>query len=173
MVMFLALSMIVQNFITAKKKRMILPLLREESSGPFSSTRISSGGAIVPTVVYLEERPLRKHGNGGVEYTRPQEILKVMDLLEDGTGGDRKIISEEMISVATTTSEHPPTDIAMRSLTPESLTAIISIPLSPAYHATRQVPRVWSQGHRVEQLYRYSHFDRMVYPPGYVVESFE
>ena len=48
---------------------------------------------------------------------------------------------------------------------------ISCVPLPPAYQATRQVPMVWAQGHRVEQLYRYTHFDRLVYPPGYLGEG--
>ena len=46
-----------------------------------------------------------------------------------------------------------------------------SEPLTPAYHPNRKVSLVWSENHRVEDLYRYTNFDRLVYPPGYVRES--
>ena len=67
MVGVLALSMIVQNIITSRKKSRILPLLQEESSGPYSSTRMNQGGVIVPTVVYLQQRPVNRNVNAVVD----------------------------------------------------------------------------------------------------------
>ena len=101
-----------------------------------------------------------------------------MDLLEDGTDVDEKIINEEVVNTNLNegieeekTSTGP--DIELRSLTPDSLSRIISTPLNPAYNATRRVSRVWAKDQRVEALYRYTNFDRLVYPPGFLDEEEE
>ena len=55
MVAIFALFLLVHNIISSRKKGQVLPLLQAESSGPYSSTRVSEGGVIIPTVVYLEQ----------------------------------------------------------------------------------------------------------------------
>ena len=78
---------------------MKISLLRELSSGPFSSTKISSDGSILPTVVYSTKSAnmnskLVKSSLGEGELTRSEDILSVLDLLEDNTDADKKIIAE-------------------------------------------------------------------------------
>ena len=41
-------------------------------------------------------------------------------------------------------------------------------PLSPSYLPNRPVSVIWSSTHRTESLYRYTHIERVVYPPGYI-----
>ena len=43
-----------------------------------------------------------------------------------------------------------------------------SSPLHPSYLPSRPVSVLWSSTHTTERLYRYTHIERMVYPPGYV-----
>ena len=98
----------------------------------------------------------------------------MLDLLEDGTDWDTKIITEEIITSKPKEgkeeikiSTRP--DVKLRSITPDDLNKIISTPLIPAYHATRKVSRVWAKDMRVEHLYMKSNFDRLVYPPSFIV----
>ena len=44
-------------------------------------------------------------------------------------------------------------------------------PLSPAYHPSRVVSEVWQGNHQLDHLYRYTNFDRLVYPPGFLQEE--
>ena len=44
-------------------------------------------------------------------------------------------------------------------------------PLSPAYHPSRVVSQVWQGNHQLDHLYRYTNFDRLVYPPGFLQEE--
>ena len=41
-------------------------------------------------------------------------------------------------------------------------------PLPPLYQPGQQVPGVWSANHTTERLYRYTHIEGIIYPPGYV-----
>ena len=174
MVAIFALFMLVHNIISSRKRGQVLPLLQEESSGPYSSTRVSEGGVIIPTVVYLEAGPDHHRFS---PRTRPaHQLLNALDLFKTIGDKDEKIITEERSgstspAIGALTQDDmtvvPLTPAYHSDLTPGSLTCV---PLTPAYHPTRQVPRVWAMGHRVEQLYRYTHFDRLVYPPGYVVD---
>ena len=79
---------------------------------------------------------------------------------------------EDMSPKRLHTSQEKATNSHPKSNPPTSLTNHEpSLPLSPAYHPSRKVSLVWSENHHVQDLYRYTHFDRMVYPPGYVRET--
>ena len=41
-------------------------------------------------------------------------------------------------------------------------------PLIPSYLPSRPVSALWSSTHTTDNLYRYTHMERIVYPPGYV-----
>ena len=169
--MFLAIPIIILNIMMSNKRQdrsKIFPHLQKESRGPFSSTRISSDGSIVPTVLYLNETVSFKQIRTMNEKptvdetrrnsTRFQDILSVLDLLEEGTGEEKKIITEEKSpkarEVAKTTHV---SDIEKRSISPTYLSNIVSTPLSPAYHATRKVSKVWDMELGVENLYTQIH----------------
>ena len=180
--MVLAISIIIKNIMKPRRTSMKISLLRELSSGPFSSTKISSDGSILPTVVYSTKSAkmnskLVKASLGEGELTRSEDILSVLDLLEDNTDADKKIIAETETCMPRDGKEEVKTStgptLERRSLTPGSPSNIFSTPLSPAYQSTRRVSRVWTRNQGVEMLYMYSNFDRLVYPPGYVVEDVE
>ena len=44
----------------------------------------------------------------------------------------------------------------------------LSPPLIPPYLPSRPVSVLWSSTHNTDSLYRYTHMERVVYPPGYV-----
>ena len=51
------------------------------------------------------------------------------------------------------------------------LNVSLNRPLSPAYHPSRVVSEVWQKNPQLEDLYRYTNFGRLVYPPGFVAEE--
>ena len=204
--MLLAIFMAVQVVVSLKKRRKVLPILQSESSGPFSSTRVGSGGIILPHVVYRTEQETRNKEMeiAGEEITilkQDQEILDAMELLELTYQADTKIIKEDVFDIIpfknnddthpndnklkeliieleemSPIRSHPiqekETNIHLKSNQPDILTnQEPSLPLSPAYYPSRKVSLVWSENHHVQDLYRYTHFDRIVYPPGYVRET--
>ena len=204
--MLLAIVMAVQVVVSLKKRRKVLPILQSESSGPFSSTRVGSGGIILPHVVYRTEQETRddEKGKNTEEITKlkqDQEILDAMELLELTNQADTKIIKEDVFDIKPfkNNDDTNPNNNKLKELIieleemspkrshpnqeketnshPKSNQPTIptnqkpSLPLSPAYHPRRKVSLVWSENHHVQDLYRYTHFDRMVYPPGYVRET--
>ena len=130
-----------------------------------------------------------------------QEILDAMELLELTYQADTKIIKEDVFDIIPfkDKDETNPNDNKLKELiieledmspirshpiqekepnnnTKSNQPTILttqepSLPLSPAYNPSRKVSMVWSENHHVQDLYRYTHFDRMVYPPGYVRET--
>ena len=40
----------------------------------------------------------------------------------------------------------------------------LPVPLTPPYLPTKPVSMIWSSKHSTERLYRYTHFERIVYP---------
>ena len=204
--MLLAIFMAVQVVVSLKKRRKVLPILQSESSGPFSSTRVGSGGIILPHVVYRTEPETRNEEMEKVareiaKVKQDQEILDAMELLELTYQADTKIIKEDVFDIIPfknnddTNSNHNELKeliIELEDMSPKRSHPIQeeeanshpksnqptilanqkpSLPLSPAYHPSRKVSLVWSENHHVQDLYRYTHFDRMVYPPGYVRET--
>ena len=104
-----------------------------------------------------------------MEVLNPAELLTI-DTLGDG---DDKIIDEDFIedkeSAEYLTQNNQITNMVGNSTEDfQDLSISIPQPLSPAYHPGRMVTQVWDGRHQVEQLYRYTHFDRLVYPPGYI-----
>ena len=57
---------------------------------------------------------------------------------------------------------------AAPSLTKPNPDISIPDPLSPLYQPSQHVPRVWSSSHTTERLYRYTHIEGIIYPPGYI-----
>ena len=163
--------MICQHLVSFKKARKILPLLKIESSGPFSTTRVNQSGIILPMINYKNSKIEDKNENikPDMEVLNPAELLTI-DTLGDG---DDKIIDEDFIedkeSADYLTQNNQITNTVGNSTEDfQDLSISIPQPLSPAYHPGRMVTQVWDGRHQVEQLYRYTHFDRLVYPPGYI-----
>ena len=44
----------------------------------------------------------------------------------------------------------------------------LAAPLAPPYRPVRPVSRVWSTADNTERLYRYTHMQGCIYPPGYL-----
>ena len=118
-----------------------------------------------------------------------QEILDAMELLELTYQADTKLINEDVFvtkpfknhinKISNETiielEETSPIRSKEGKETPKTKNNPLDIktpsePLSPAYHPSRKVSQVWSENHHVEYLYRYTNFDRLVYPPGYIRE---
>ena len=55
-----------------------------------------------------------------------------------------------------------------RSASTAPLSISLPTPLPPSYQPALPVPRVWSKTHTTERLYRYTHIEGIIYPPGYV-----
>ena len=163
--------MLCQHFLSFKKARKILPLLKLASSGPFSTTRVNQRGIILPMLAYKNNSKgdKEKNTNSTLEVLSPAELL-MLDNLSDG---DDKIIDEDLLE-NTESEEYLSSNIQISTVgghgTEElqDLSIPIPAPLSPAYHPGRMVTQVWDGRHQVEQLYRYTSFDRLVYPPGYI-----
>jgi len=107
-VLFLALVLFIQNIVIIIKKRWkknkILPLLQQQSSGPYSTTAVGPRGFVIPKVVYNPSPPftttttnipfLGSNQRKFVQTRQSQEILGAMDILED-IDPDTKIIGNE------------------------------------------------------------------------------
>ena len=164
----LAIAMICQHFLSFKRARKVLPLLKLTSSGPFSSTRVSQGGIILPMIAY-QKQSKESMSKVTVEILNPAELLTI----DDFCIGDAKIIEEdededkESSEYLNSTKSIDIMDVAHNDEN-EDLPISIPLPLAPAYHPSRMVTQVWDGRHQVEQLYRYTSFDRLVYPPGYI-----
>ena len=63
-------------------------------------------------------------------------------------------------------SREPTEGTRRSSLSPLSIP--LPAPLPPSYQPALPVPRVWSKTHTTERLYRYTHIEGIIYPPGYV-----
>ena len=171
LISLLAIAMICQHFISFKKARKILPLLKLTSSGPFSTTRVDQSGIILPMIAYQEHQKndVKKKTVNQVELLNPAELLTIQDF---GIG-DEKIIDEEP-AVDKESSNYLNKNMEIETIeipyNDENFDRSISIPqpLAPAYHPSKVVTQVWDGRHQVEQLYRYTSFDRLVYPPGYI-----
>ena len=171
LIALLAIAMICQHFISFKKARKILPLLKLASSGPFSTTRVNQSGIILPMIAYKnkskEDRNKNKHITS--EVLNPAELLTIDTL----SHGDDKIIDEDLLEDKES-AEYLNSNIQISKVVGhiteelQDLSIAIPPPLSPAYHPGRMVTQVWDGRHQVEQLYRYTSFDRLVYPPGYI-----
>ena len=61
-----------------------------------------------------------------------------------------------------------PTAAAGSSSTKPNPEISIPDPLHPLYQPSQHVPRVWSSSHTTERLYRYTHIEGIIYPPGYI-----
>jgi hypothetical protein len=161
--------MICQHFVSFKKARKILPLLKLASSGPFSTTRVNQNGIILPLIAYKNNNieDSNKNTNLGMEVLNPAELLTIDSL----SGGDDKIIDEDLIEDKES-AEYLNRNIKITNMGSnfseefQDLSISIPQPLSPAYHPGRMVTQVWDGRHPVEHLYRYTNFDRLVYPPG-------
>merc|ERR1712130_103172 len=90
----------------------------------------------------------------------PTELLALTCVGED----DRKIIEEEENKLGERVRGRG------EEGTHDLMSSEVEIvpPLEPAYYPGRQVRRLW-QGGQDNNLYRYTHLDRLVYPPGYIV----
>lgn len=170
LISLLAIAMICQHFISFKKARKILPLLKLTSSGPFSTTRVDQSGIILPMIAYQEHRKenVKKKTVSQLELLNPAELLTIQDF---GIG-DGKIIDEEhaVDKESTNLNNNKTIETIEIAYNDENQDQSISIPqpLAPAYHPSKVVTQVWDGRHQVEQLYRYTSFDRLVYPPGYI-----
>jgi len=181
-VVLLAIFMIFQNVVSFKRAKKILPLLQKESAGPYSDTTVKDG-IILPKVTYredvAEEGGENKKSSQDVEASKtkrslglssrqtstlsqlnPTELLALTCVGED----DRKIIEEEENKLGEKVRGRG------EEGTHDLMSSEVEIvpPLEPAYYPGRQVRRLW-QGGQDNNLYRYTHLDRLVYPPGYIV----
>ena len=171
LIALLAIAMACQHFVSFKKARKVLPLLKLASSGPFSTTRVNQNGIILPMIAYKKSD---KEGRHQVKSSGP-EILNSAELLTIGNFdvGDVKIIGEDF-NEDKESSEYLDNNITEVIIDShcndevENLSISIPQPLAPAYHPSRMVTQVWDGRHQVQQLYRYTSFDRLVYPPGYI-----
>jgi hypothetical protein len=167
LIALLAIAMICQHFLSFKKARKILPLLKLASSGPFATTRVDQSGIILPMVAYKNNSKEDRNKNTHIisEVLNPAELLTIANLSD----GDDKIIDEDILEDKES-AEYLSSNIQISTVGGELQDLSISIPqpLSPAYHPGRMVTQVWDGRHQVEQLYRYTSFDRLVYPPGYI-----
>ena len=183
LVICLILFMTTQTMLKMKRRNRVLPALLKMSRGPFASTRMGSEGIILPSLVYrneshLSRRMLRKrqklqHKLRKVETKDPadlgrEEILNVAKLLENEVD-DCKLIHEER-----NVSGHVEGDQSLFEETQghaevkEVCSGLFS-PLEAAYEASKMVTEVWASPQSgVTSLYRYTHLDRLVYPPGYL-----
>ena len=83
-----------------------------------------------------------------------------------------KVKGETLYVVLTRKKKGTIRDVLRKTKKPAlKLNINLNRPLSPAYHPSRVVSQVWQENHQLEDLYRYTHFDRMVYPPGFVQEE--
>ena len=62
-------------------------------------------------------------------------------------------------------------DVLRKTKKPPKPNIRLNRPLSPAYHPSRVVSQVWQGNHQLDHLYRYTNFDRLVYPPGFLQEE--
>ena len=181
LVICLVLFMTTQTMLKMKRRNRILPALLKMSRGPFASTRMGSEGIILPSLVYRDEEHLsrrmlrkrqklqskmRKDERQDPEDIGREEILNVAKLLDDDN--DVKLIHEER-----TVSRHlePLTPIEVTSGHSEvaEVSNVLFSPLEAAYEASKVVSEVWTSPQSgVTSLYRYTHLDRLVYPPGYL-----
>ena len=181
LVICLVLFMTTQTMLKMKRRNRILPALLKMSRGPFASTRMGSEGIILPSLVYRDEEHLsrrmlrkrqklqskmRKDERQDLEDVGREEILNVAKLLDDDN--DVKLIHEERNS-----SRHlePLTPIEVTSGHSEvtEVSNVLFSPLEAAYEASKMVSEVWTSPQSgVTSLYRYTHLDRLVYPPGYL-----
>jgi len=200
-VLLLAVFLIVQNIAILLKKRWrknrILPLLEQESSGPFATTVIGEQGFVIPKVVYNPTEPDvgPDAGLGGgeivtirkfAEAKQSQEIISAMELIEES---DHKIIGNGKSNKKGSKSKSSEKAWDAKIVDKKPAEALIGPPagldwqkgrreesiqlpppLAPPYHHHRKVSQVWDDDHEVQELYRYTSFDRLVYPPGYVRE---
>ena len=155
-----------------------MPTLLKMSGGAFSSTRRGSGDIILPSLVYRDDtrksrRLLRKiqrinKQKKDEEMIENEEILNVVRLLENDDG---KLIHEEGNVSRRSTSGHmvkSGDDTQGQGGITEVNSHLFS-PLEAAYQASKVVSEVWSSPQSgVTSLYRYTHMDRLVYPPGYL-----
>jgi len=187
-VILLAIFMIFQNVVSFKRAKKILPLLQKESAGPYSDTTVKDG-IILPKVTYREDvaeegrenekssqlsqvgdaakskKQARSLGMSSrqtstLSQLNPTELLALTCVGED----DRKIIEEEENQLEERVRGRG------EEGTHDLMSSEVEIvpPLEPAYYPGRQVRRLW-QGGQDNNLYRYTHLDRLVYPPGYIV----
>ena len=184
LVICLILFMTTQTMLKMKRRNRVLPALLKMSRGPFASTRMGSEGIILPSLVYRDEghlsrRMLRKRQKlqdklRKVETKDPaelghEEILNVAKLLDDHDD-DCKLIHEEghvydQLEDLTPTSEDPQGQAEVK----EEVSSGLFSPLEAAYEASKVVTEVWASPQSgVTSLYRYTHLDRLVYPPGYL-----
>ena len=185
LVICLILFMTTQTVLKMKRRNRVLPALLKMSRGPFASTRVGSEGIILPSLVYRDEghlsrRMLRKRQKleklklRNVEKKDPEdlgreEILNVVKLLDDHDD-DCKLIHEEGL-VSGQLEDLTPTceDIQGQAEVKEEVSSGLFSPLEAAYEASKVVTEVWSSPQSgVTSLYRYTHLDRLVYPPGYL-----
>ena len=86
---------------------------------------------------------------------------------EDDITDDLQEQSEAHCCSQLTLNEAPDPAMSRRaSLAPLSIP--LPAPLPPPYQPALPVPRVWSKNHTTERLYRYTHIEGIIYPPGYV-----
>ena len=175
LIVLLALAMLCQHFMSFKRARTVLPLLKLTSSGPFSTTRVNQNGIILPKIAYNNQEVYKlrhqhqMHRTTSVEVLNPAELLTINTFSEENA----KIIDEEPAEDKES-AEYTRGDLTIATveglLNDESqdTSILIPSPLSPAYHPGRLVTQVWDGRHQVDSLYRYKSFDRLVYPPGYV-----
>ena len=172
--------MTTQNMLKRKRRNRILPTLLKMSGGAFSSTRRGSGDIILPSLVYRNDtrksrRLLSKiqrinKQKKDEEMIENEEILNVVRLLENDGG---KLIHEDGNVSSRFTSGHlvqlkSGDDTQGQGGIAEVNSHLFS-PLEAAYQANKVVSEVWSSPQSgVTSLYRYTHMDRLVYPPGYL-----
>ena len=144
------------------------------SGGPFSTTRVDSGGIILPSLVYRNiRRKRRRHepkekvsSSAGTEPGPYQhsEILDVVKLLEKS---HEKFIFEERRQESEEMSEDSQSTKINGNERQQAASISLFTPLEAAYHPNNVVPDVWaSENSGVNHLYRYTNLDRLVYPPG-------
>ena len=174
----LVLFMTTQTMLRMKRRNRILPALLKMSRGPFASTRVGSEGIILPSLVYRDEghlsrrvmrkrqklqSKLRKNENNDPEDIGREEILNVAKLLDEDN--DVKLIHEER-NVSRHSEQLTPIEVTSGHV---EVNSVLFSPLEAAYEASKVVSEVWTSPQSgVTSLYRYTHLDRLVYPPGYL-----
>ena len=94
------------------------------------------------------------------------EILSVLDLLEEITV---KIIDESKAPTGITAAKLKPTTPTV--VITEETQPSVGVALEPAYQPNKLVSDVWKSREsgvsNMTHLYRYTNFNRLVYPPGF------
>ena len=185
LVICLILFMTTQTMLKMKRRNRVLPALLKMSRGHLASTRMGSEGIILPSLVYrdeghlsrrmlrkrqkLEKLKLRKFETKDPEVLGREEILNVAKLLDDHDDDCKLIHVEGLVSDQlgdmTLISEDPQGQTEVK----EEVSSGLFSPLEAAYEASKVVTEVWASPQSgVTSLYRYTHLDRLVYPPGYL-----